>query len=40
METDQRNQKLVVSGNLAANTIYTGVTKVLNETENPAEDIT
>ncbi|QXP62395.1 type 1 periplasmic binding fold superfamily protein [Polaribacter sp. R2A056_3_33] len=29
-----------ISGNLAANTIYTGVTKVLNETENPAEDIT
>jgi hypothetical protein len=31
---------VTVSGNLAANTIYTGATEVLNETENPAEDIT
>jgi len=31
---------VTVSGNLAANTIYTGATEVLNETEDPAEDIT
>lgn len=31
---------VTVSGDLAANTIYTGATEVLNETENPAEDIT
>jgi len=29
-----------VSGPLQANTTYTGVTQVLNETESPAEDIT
>lgn len=29
-----------VSGPLLANTTYTGVTQVLNETESPAEDIT
>lgn len=31
---------VTVSGSLAANTTYTGVMKVLNETESPAEDIT
>ncbi|WP_405605175.1 type 1 periplasmic binding fold superfamily protein [Polaribacter sp. Asnod1-A03] len=31
---------VTVSGNLTANTIYTGVTEVFNETEDPAEDIT
>lgn len=29
-----------VSGNLVANTTYSGSVRVLNETENPAEDIT
>lgn len=32
--------EIVVSGNLSANTVYSGVTAVLNETEDPAEDIT
>ncbi|MDP5106498.1 MAG: type 1 periplasmic binding fold superfamily protein [Polaribacter sp.] len=32
--------EISVSGNLSANTIYSGVTAVLNETENPAENIT
>ncbi|MFY0631262.1 MAG: type 1 periplasmic binding fold superfamily protein [Flavobacteriaceae bacterium] len=31
---------VTVSGNLAANTVYTGVLEVLNETETPAEDVT
>ena len=31
---------ITVSGDLVANTTYTGSTKVLNETESPAEDIT
>jgi hypothetical protein len=31
---------VTVSGDLAANTTYTGATEVLNETEDPAEDIT
>jgi hypothetical protein len=31
---------VTVSGDLAANTIYTGATEVLNETEDPAEEIT
>lgn len=29
-----------VSGNLAANTTYTGTVQLLNETESPAEDVT
>jgi hypothetical protein len=32
--------EISVSGSLTANTIYTGVTSVLNETEDPAENIT
>jgi hypothetical protein len=32
--------EISVSGNLTANTIYTGVTTLLNETVNPAENIT
>ncbi len=32
--------EITVSGNLAANTSYTGSIKLLNETESPAEDIT
>lgn len=31
---------ITVSGNLAANKTYTGAIVVLNETENPAEDVT
>ncbi|MFY0604132.1 MAG: type 1 periplasmic binding fold superfamily protein [Flavobacteriaceae bacterium] len=31
---------ITVSGNLTANTTYTGVMRVLNETETPAEEIT
>ena len=31
---------ITVSGNLAANMMYTGAVEVLNEAENPAEDIT
>lgn len=31
---------ITVSNNLAINTTYTGVTKVLNETEDPAENVT
>ena len=31
---------LKVSGNLTANTVYNGSVELLNETENPAEDIT
>ena len=31
---------ITVSGNFAANTTYTGTVQVLNELENPAEDIT
>lgn len=31
---------ITVSGKLAANTVYTGATEVLNETEDPAEDVT
>jgi len=31
---------VTVSGNLTANTTYTGETKVLNETEDPAENVT
>ncbi|GLB51900.1 hypothetical protein NBRC110019_09390 [Neptunitalea chrysea] len=31
---------LTVSGNLAANTTYSGVIELLNETESPAEDVT
>ncbi len=31
---------LDISGNLAANTTYTGSIEILNETESPAEDIT
>ncbi len=31
---------ITVSGNLAANTIYNGIIRVLNETETPAENVT
>jgi hypothetical protein len=34
------NGTTTVSGDLTANTIYTGVLKLENKTENPAEDIT
>ncbi|MCG1036705.1 type 1 periplasmic binding fold superfamily protein [Polaribacter sargassicola] len=40
LDGDGPNEPVVTGGVLAANTIYTGSTKVLNETEDPAEDIT
>jgi hypothetical protein len=41
LDGDGPNAPVVtVSGNLAANTTYTGAVVLLNETENPAEDIT
>tara|TARA_B100000787_G_scaffold169218_1_gene159801 strand:+ start:9828 stop:10391 length:564 start_codon:yes stop_codon:yes gene_type:complete len=41
LDGDGPNAPVVtVSGNLAINTVYTGVMEVLNETESPAEDIT
>jgi len=41
LDVDGPNPPVItVSGNLAANTTYTGVIAVLNETEDPAEDIT
>jgi len=41
LDVDGPNPPVItVSGNLAANTSYTGVVSVLNETEDPAEDIT
>ena len=40
LDGDGLNPQISISGPLQANTTYTGTTKVLNETDNPAENIT
>ncbi|NER13806.1 type 1 periplasmic binding fold superfamily protein [Leptobacterium flavescens] len=40
LDADGPNPPTVTVADLAPNTTYTGVVQVLNETENPAEDIT
>lgn len=40
LDADGPNPPTVMVENLAANTTYTGVVQVLNETESPAEDVT
>lgn len=40
LDGDGGNAPVITGGTLAANTVYTGDIQVLNETENPAEDIT
>lgn len=40
LDADGPNPPIVTVENLVANTTYTGVVQVLNETETPAEDIT